>query len=94
MYARHKFRCLVGTRTKAELLVGLWACRTILLQGTPDSLDGVQGLYRRIGGLPKKATLYFYCEGRSVLLRTERVLCVSINCYNPRVPGILSLRYA
>ena len=78
MYARHKFRCLVGTRTEAKLLVELWACRTILLQGTPDSLDGVRELYRRIGGLPKKAALYFCCEGRSVLLCTERVFCVSI----------------
>ena len=83
MYARHKFHRLTGTRTEAELLGELWTCRTILLQGTPDSLDGVRGLYRRIGGLPKKAALYFCCEGRSVLLRTERALCVSINCYNP-----------
>ena len=25
----------------------------------------------------------FCCEGHSVLLRSERVLCVSINCNNP-----------
>ena len=25
----------------------------------------------------------FYCEGRSVLLRAERVLCVSIDCDDP-----------
>ena len=27
--------------------------------------------------------MYFCYEGRSVLLHTERALCVSINCYNP-----------
>ena len=83
MYTRHKFRRLTGTRTEAELLGELWTCQTILLQGTPDSLDGVRGLYHRIGGLPQKAALYFCCEGRSVLLRAERVLCVSINCDDP-----------
>ena len=83
MYARHKFRRLTGTRTEAELLVKLWMCQTVLLQGTPDSLDGVRGLYRRIDGLPKKVALYFCCEGRSVLLRTERAFCVSIDYYNP-----------
>ena len=93
MYARHKFRRLTGTRTEAKLLGELWTCRTILLQGTPDSLDGVRGLYRRIGDLPKKAALYFCCEGRGVLLRTERErsmfpLTVITG------PGILSLRYA
>ena len=83
MYARRKFRHLAGTRTEAELLGKLWTCHTILLQGAPDSLDSVRGFYRRIGGLPNKAALRFCCEGRSVLLRAERALCVSINCYNP-----------
>ena len=83
MYARRKFCRLTGTRAEAELLGELWTCQTILLQGTPDSLDGVRGLHRRIGGLPKKVALYFCCDGRRVLLRTERALCVSINCYNP-----------
>ena len=83
MYARRKFRHLTGTRTEAELLVELKTCLPILLQGTPDSLEGVRGLFRRIGGLPHKAALRFCCEGRSVLLRAERALCVSINCYNP-----------
>ena len=82
MYARRKFRHLTGTRTEAELLGELWTCRTILLQGTPDSLDSVQILYRRIGGLPNKAALRFCYEGRSVLLHAERALCVSINYYN------------
>ena len=27
--------------------------------------------------------MYFCCEGRSVLRRTERAFCVSINFYNP-----------
>ena len=54
----------------------------VLLQSSSDSLDGVRGLYSRIEGLPKKATLYFCCEGRGVLLRTEGALRVSIDCYN------------
>ena len=83
MYARRKFRRLTGTRTEAELLGELWTCRAILLQGTPDSLEGVRGFCRQIGGLSQKATLHFCREGRSVLLRTERAFCVSINCYNP-----------
>ena len=43
----------------------------------------VYGGLSRIGGLSKKAALYFCCEDRSVLLRTERAFCVSIDCYNP-----------
>ena len=83
MYAQYKFHRLTGTRTEAELLVKLWTCWTILLQGTPDSLEGVWGLFRRIGGLPNKAALRFCCEGRSVLLRVGRALCVSVNCNDP-----------
>ena len=33
--------------------------------------------------MPKKAALYFCCKGRNVLLDTEGVFFVSINCYNP-----------
>ena len=83
MYARRKFRRLTGTRTEAELLVKLKMCLPIRLRGTPDSLEGVRGLFRRIGSLPNKVALRFCCEGRSVLLRAERAFCVSIDCYNP-----------
>ena len=83
MYAWHEFRHVTGTRTEAELLVGPKPCLPILLRGTSDSLEGVRGLFRRIGSLPNKAALRFCCEGRSVLLRAEQALCVSINCYNP-----------
>ena len=69
-------------------------CQEILLQVTLDSLNGVRGLYRRISGLPYKAALCFCCEGRSVLLRAERAFCVSVHCYDPLGPGILSLTYA
>ena len=92
MYAWHKFRRLTGTRTEAELLLELWTCRTILLQSTPDSLDGVRGLYRRVGSLPKKIAVYFCCESRSVILRTERAFCVSIDCYNPARSWHLELK--
>ena len=92
MYVWHKFRHLTGTRTEAELLGKLWTCRMILLQGTPDSLDGVRGFYCRVGGLPKKAALYFCCEGCSVLLRTKRAFCVSIDCYNPARTWHLELK--
>ena len=83
MYAWHESRHLTGTRMEAELLVELKMCLSIRLRGTPDSLEGVRGLYRRIGGLPHKAALRFCCEGRSVLLRAERALCVSIDCDDP-----------
>ena len=83
VYARHKFRRLIGARVGTGLLVELWTCRMILLWSTPGSLDGVRIFYRRIGCLPRKAVLYFRREGRSVLLRAERALCVSINCNNP-----------
>ena len=83
MYAWHKFRRLTGTMTEAELLGELLTCREILLQGTPDSLEGVQGLFRRIGGLPQKAALHFCCKGSGVLLGTEGALRVSINCDDP-----------
>ena len=41
MYVRYEHRRLVGTGTEAELLVNLWTSWTILLQSSPDSLDGV-----------------------------------------------------
>ena len=83
MYAWHRFRHLTGTRTEAELLVEPQTCLPIRLRGTPDSLEGVRGPFRRIVGLPNKAALHFCCESYSVLLCVERALCVSINCYNP-----------
>ena len=92
MYAWRKFRRSTGTRTEAELLGELWMVRMILLRSTSDSLDGVWGLYCRIGGLPKEAALYFCCEGCSVLLRTEGALCVSIDCYNPARSWHLELK--
>ena len=91
MYARRKFRRLTGTRTEAELLGELLTGRMILLQSTTVSLDGVRELYCRIDGLPEEAALYFCCEGRSVLLRTEGALCVSIDCYNTAWYGHLKL---
>ena len=45
MYARHEC-CLNGTGAEAGLLVALLACLAILLQGTPDSLDG--GLIKQV----------------------------------------------
>ena len=92
MDARHRFCRFTGTRTEAELLGELRMCRAILLQGTPDLLEGVRGFYRRIGGLSQKAALHFCCEGRSVLLRAERAFPLTV--ITPRGPGILSLRYA
>ena len=91
VYVRHKFRRLTGTSTEAELLVELWTCRMILLQSTPDTLNGVRGFYRRVGGLPEKVALYFCCEGRSVLLCMEGVFRISINCYDAAWPGQLEL---
>ena len=91
MYARCKFCRLNGTWTEAELLGELWMGRTILLQSTPDSLDGVRGLYCRIEGLPKEAALYFRCQGHGVLLGAEGAFGVSIDYYDTACSGHLEL---
>ena len=91
MYVQCKFHRLTRTGTEAKFLGELWTCRTILLQSTPDSVSGVRGLYGRTGGLPKKAALCFCCEGRSVLLRTERALRISIDCSYTALSGHLEL---
>ena len=91
MYARHKCHRLIGTGTEAEFLVKLWKNWTVLLQSSPDSLDGVRRLYCRIEVLPKKATLYFCCKGRGVLLSMEGALRISIDCYNTARSGHLEL---
>ena len=91
MYAQHKFHRLTGTRMEAEMLGELWTGRTILFQSTLDSLDCVRGLYCRIEGLSKEAALHFCCKGRSVLLRTEGALYISIDCYNTTRSGHLEL---
>ena len=92
MYARHKFCRLTGTRMEAELLVELLMCLTILLQSIPDSLDGVRDCHRRVGGLPKKAALYFCREGCSMFFCTERAVHVSVDCYDPVCAWHLELK--
>ena len=52
MYVRHEFRRCTGTGTGAELLGERRSRQAILLQIIPVALEGVRGLYRRIGGLP------------------------------------------
>ena len=61
MYARYECRHLIGTGTEAELLVELLTSRAVLLQRSPDLLNGVQGLGSRIMVLLEKAILYFCC---------------------------------
>ena len=61
MYARYERRRLVGTGTEAKLLVELLTSRAVLLQNSPDPLDSVCGLGRRIKVLLEKAALYFGC---------------------------------
>ena len=82
MYARHEFHRWAGIGV-AVLLHELRSRQAVYLPIAPSTLEGVRGLFCRIGGLPQKAALHFCCEGRSVPLRTERAFCVSINCYNP-----------
>ena len=91
MYARHEC-CLNGAGEEAGLLIALLACLAILLQGTPDSLDGVRRHCHRIGGLPEKAALYFGREGCSMLFCTERAVHVSVDCYDPARPCHLELK--
>ena len=46
MYARYVRRHLVGTKTKAELLVELLTRWTVKLRSSPDSFDSVRKLGR------------------------------------------------
>src|SRR3954470_2184977 len=48
-------------------------------QVTPGALGSVWLFNGRTGELPKKAALYFRCESRRVLLRTEGALGVSVD---------------
>ena len=90
MYAWHECR-LDGAGAEARMLIELLACPTILLQGAPDSLDGVRGCRFQIGCLSKEASLYFYRKGRNVLFCREGAICVSIDCYNPARSGHFEL---
>ena len=77
------FRCLARTEVGAALLCELGTCQAVLFPITPGALEGVRVLNRRTSGLPSEASLRFCCEGRSVLLRVERALCVSIDYDDP-----------
>ena len=61
MYARYECHSLIGAGAEAELLIELWTSRVVLLQCSPDPLDGVQGLGGWIMILLEKAALYFCC---------------------------------
>ena len=61
MYAWYECHYLIGAGTEAELLVELLTSRVVLLQCSPDPLDGVQGLGSWIIMLLEKAALYFCC---------------------------------
>ena len=83
MYAWRGFCRLAGTRVGVALLCELGTCQAVLLQITPGALDSVRVFNHRTGGLPEEAVLCFCCEGRSVHLYAERVLCVSVYCDDP-----------
>ena len=57
----------------------LRTCQAVLLWVTLGALGGVWLFNGRAGELPKKATLYFRCESRRVLLRTKGAFGVSID---------------
>ena len=61
MCAWYECHYLIRAGTEAELLVKLLTGRAILLQRSPDLLNGVQGLGCRIAVLLEKAALYFCC---------------------------------
>ena len=82
VYTRHECY-LDGAGAEARLLVALLACLAILLRGALDSLDGFRGCRRQIGGLSKKAALYFRREGCSMFFCMERAVHVPIDCYDP-----------
>ena len=76
---------------EAELLVELLTSWTVVLWGSPDSFDGVQGLGRRCNSWLDKATMHFRCQGRGVLLSMEGAFHASIDCYNTAWSGHLEL---
>ena len=83
---------MIGTGTKAGLLVKLWTSWTVLPQSSTNLLDGVWGLYCRIEVLPKKPTLYF-CYKVVVCSSVWRERSVyPLTVITPRGLGILSLR--
>ena len=51
----------------------------VLLWVTPGALGSVWLFNGRTGELPEKATLYFRCESRRMLLRTEGAFGVSVD---------------
>ena len=61
MYAWYEYHYFIGTGTEVELLIELLTSHAVLLQCSPDPLDGVQGLGSWIIMLPEKAALYFCC---------------------------------
>ena len=61
MCAWYECHYLIRAGTEAELLVKLLTGRVVLLQRSPDLLDGVHGLGNRIADLFEKAVLYFCC---------------------------------
>ena len=79
MYARHWFRYVARAGVGAVLLRLLRACQAVLLWVTPGALGSVWLFNGLTGELPKKATLYFRCESRRVLLRTEGAFGVSVD---------------
>jgi len=79
LYVRYWFRYIAKAGVGAALLRLLRACQAVLLWVTLGALGSVWLLNGRTGELPKKATLYFRCESRHVLLRTEGAFGVSID---------------
>ena len=79
MYARYWFRYVARAGVGAALLRLLRVCQAVLLWVTPGALGSVWLFNGRTGELPKKATLYFRCESRRVLLRMEGAFGVSID---------------
>ena len=61
MYAWCECHYFIGTGTEAELLIELLTSRAVMLQNSPDPLDSVRELGRRIKVLLEKVALYFCC---------------------------------
>ena len=82
MCMRYIRRSSVGARIEAKLLIELLTSWTVILQGSPDSFDRIQGLDCRCGVWLDKADPHFRYEGRGVFLSMEGAIHVSMNCYN------------
>ena len=92
MYAQYECRHLIGIEMEAKLLVKLLMSWAVLLQNSPDSLNGVRGLGRRIKVLLEKDALSSAAKAVVCSSVQREHFVFPLTVMMPRGPGILSFR--